>query len=365
MKNLKVLFTVLCVACACLNTTDILAAISGTWTETAFSDIPNGATIIIASNTDKALPSDATTASPTQVAITITGTAGNLTIVPTDKTLDDLVWTIDNSTSSAVKFITYGTTNCYLRLSSTSSNTALRVATTNSNNTFTMGSNGKLLKLSTANRYVGIYSSGSDWRTYNSESATNYGSTSLKFYVLNSGSSGSTETTYSVTFNTGTNGTCSTKSLTEASTGSGVTLPNCTLNTGYTFVGWATTSSATKADAGAAGVNYKPNSNCTLYAVYSANQITWTITFTDKMHSTTIPSQTVSDGGTFTFPSVEDKTKEAGTCAGEHYHFVGWLPSTHTATSITDKDLYTAGTTSPAITADATYYAVWAKETEQ
>lgn len=91
----------------------------------------------------------------------------------------------------------------------------------------------------------------------------------------------------------------------------------------------------------------------------------WTITFEDKMHGTAIASQTVSNGGTFVFPSVEDKTKEAGTCAGEHYHFVGWLPSTHTATPITDTDLYTAGTTSPAVTADAIYFAVWAKETEQ
>lgn len=72
----------------------------------------------------------------------------------------------------------------------------------------------------------------------------------------------------------------------------------------------------------------------------------------------------VSDGGTFVFPSVEDQTKEAGTCAGEHYHFVGWLPSTHTATPITDADVQTAGTTSPAVTADATYFAVWAKEKE-
>ena len=185
-----------------------------------------------------------------------------------------------------------------------------------------------------------------------------------EIYVTGTKSSGSTETTYSVTFNAGTNGTCNTQSLTESSIGSGVTLPDCTPNTGYTFVGWATTSSATKADAGAAGVNYKPNSNCKLYAVYSANQITWTITFEDKMHGTAIASQMVSDGGTFTFPSVEDKTKEAGTCAGEHYHFVGWLPSTHTATSITDADVQTAGTTSKAVTADATYYAVWAKEAE-
>lgn len=88
----------------------------------------------------------------------------------------------------------------------------------------------------------------------------------------------------------------------------------------------------------------------------------WTIWFVDKMHGTAVSSKTVSDGGTFTFPSVDDKTKEAGTCEGKHYHFVGWLPSTHTATPITDADVKTAGTTCEAVTADATYYAVWARE---
>ena len=101
--------------------------------------------------------------------------------------------------------------------------------------------------------------------------------------------------------------------------------------------------------------------------VTECSAVTWTITFTDKMHGTSVSSQTVSDGGTFTFPSVDDKTRVAkenqtGDCQTDHYHFVGWLPSTHTATPITDADVKTAGSTSPTVTADATYYAVWAKE---
>lgn len=47
-------------------------------------------------------------------------------------------------------------------------------------------------------------------------------------------------TTYTVTFNVGSNGTCSTTSLTQESEGASITLPNVTANTGYTFDGWYT-----------------------------------------------------------------------------------------------------------------------------
>ncbi len=73
---------------------------------------------------------------------------------------------------------------------------------------------------------------------------------------------------YTVTFNAGSNGTCSTSSLKEESAGVGVTLPAATPNTGYEFIGWSTSSSPTEADAGAAGDTYKPSSDCTLYAYY-------------------------------------------------------------------------------------------------
>lgn len=71
-----------------------------------------------------------------------------------------------------------------------------------------------------------------------------------------------------VTFDGNGHGTPASASLTEASTGSGVTLPSCSANTGYTFKGWATTSGAVTADAGTAGQKYYPTNNITLYAVY-------------------------------------------------------------------------------------------------
>ena len=82
---------------------------------------------------------------------------------------------------------------------------------------------------------------------------------------------------YTVTFDAGS-GTCGTESLTETSGGAGVTLPTanppatCATN-GWKFAGWWTGSVAeTTTSPGellAAGSNYKPTTNCTLYAVYS------------------------------------------------------------------------------------------------
>lgn len=76
-------------------------------------------------------------------------------------------------------------------------------------------------------------------------------------------------TPYTVNFNAGTNGTCANSSLIEASAGAGVTLPNVTANTGWTFKGWSTSATPTSANAGVAGDTYKPSSDCTLYAYYT------------------------------------------------------------------------------------------------
>ncbi len=84
---------------------------------------------------------------------------------------------------------------------------------------------------------------------------------------------------YTVTFNAGS-GTCGTASLTEASAGAGVTLPAALPSSacgtdGWTFAGWATASQAETTAAPtlyAASSNYKPSSNCTLYAVYSKTE---------------------------------------------------------------------------------------------
>ncbi len=72
-----------------------------------------------------------------------------------------------------------------------------------------------------------------------------------------------------ITFNGNGKGTPGSASLTETTAGGGVTLPNVTgVTSGYTFLGWATSSTATTPDAGTAGQNFKSAVNCTLWAVY-------------------------------------------------------------------------------------------------
>lgn len=107
--------------------------------------------------------------------------------------------------------------------------------------------------------------------------------------------------TYTVTFNAGTNGTCSTSSLTESVPGAGVTLPNVTANPNYVFKGWSTSSTPTSANAGVANDNYKPTSNIILYAYYLP---TYTLTISQPVAGGTL---TVSDtnGALVTGSTVE------------------------------------------------------------
>ena len=80
----------------------------------------------------------------------------------------------------------------------------------------------------------------------------------------------STET-FTVTFDAGSNGTCATASLTEVSPAAGVTLPDVTANSGFSFRGWYTSATGgTKA--GVAGETYNPSSNITLYAQYNIDR---------------------------------------------------------------------------------------------
>lgn len=101
-------------------------------------------------------------------------------------------------------------------------------------------------------------------------------------------------TAHTVTFSAGNHGSCGTTSLTEASAGAGVTLPAVTANTGYTFNGWYTASrGGTKA--GDAGNTYKPNTDITLYAQYTATAITYNLNVGTSA-GTTIMSSTVATG---------------------------------------------------------------------
>lgn len=214
------------------------------WEATALSDIADDATVIIISNSDNAtniaLPSTTTTTNPAKISCTVTTSNGETTITPGSGTLQALAWTLKKSGDN-YKFYQEGSSTIHLYLTGLSSNTALRVNTASSNDEFVMGSGGKLLKVTTGDRYVGPNdNNGTDWRTYNSETATNYKGATLTFYVLKAAT-----TTYTVTWKVnGTNYTAGSPS-TSVNAGSRVatlpTAPNPASYCGQKFMGWTTT----------------------------------------------------------------------------------------------------------------------------
>lgn len=112
--------------------------------------------------------------------------------------------------------------------------------------------------------------------------------------------------------------------------------------TGYSFLGWSTSASATSATYTAGG-SYTANSAATLYAVWKAN--TYTIKFNANGGSGAPGNQTKTYGKTLTLSS----TKPTRT----NYNFKGWGTSA-SATTVT----YAAGG-SYTTNAAATLYAVW------
>ena len=114
--------------------------------------------------------------------------------------------------------------------------------------------------------------------------------------------------------------------------------------TGYTFKGWATSSTATSASYSAGG-SYTSNSSTTLYAVWAIN--TYTVSYNANGGSGAPSGQTKTYGTTLTLSST--KPTRGG------YDFLGWSTSS-TATSAT----YSAGG-SYTSNASTTLYAVWAK----
>lgn len=178
----------------CFSVGQVWAALpeNPTWEAKALADIADGSTIIIISNSDAAtniaLPSTTTGSNPAKVQCEVATENGVTTITaPEGYSSQDLAWTVSVQESSW-KFFQEGSEGVRLFLNGTGSNTALRVGTAqSSNDEFVMGDLGKLLKLNVANvnRFVGPYDNGgSDWRTYNTENATNYKGAALTFYVL-------------------------------------------------------------------------------------------------------------------------------------------------------------------------------------
>lgn len=112
--------------------------------------------------------------------------------------------------------------------------------------------------------------------------------------------------------------------------------------TGYSFLGWSTSSTATSATYSAGG-NYTANSAATLYAVWKAN--TYKVTYNANGGSGAPSAQTKTYGKTLTLSSVKPTRA--------NYNFLGWATSASATTAT-----YAAGsnyTTNSAIT----LYAVW------
>lgn len=112
--------------------------------------------------------------------------------------------------------------------------------------------------------------------------------------------------------------------------------------TGYSFLGWSTSSSATSATYSAGG-SYTANSAATLYAVWKAN--TYTVTYNANGGTGAPAKQTKTYGKTLTLSS----TKPTRT----NYNFKGWGTSA-SATTVS----YAAGANYTA-NAAITLYAIW------
>ena len=348
MKLTKRLLSTLLVLCMVLSMLPAMgltasAAIdtSATWTETAWANIPNGATIIVANTNNVALPSTTATSSPTKVSITVSGSAGALTITPASGTLDDLVWTVngDTTSSAGVQLLQYGSTTVNLCLSATNSNTAVRVSNSTSNNKWVMGSGGKLLKVQNAARYLGEYVTGSDWRSYNTETASNYKNQSLKFYVLNSSAA-----SYTVTASA------------SPAEGGTVTVEGNTItatpNDGYYVTGDYVAGNGIT-------VTYNNDNTFTFSATADGEVL---IEFAAKTAATLTYSEngaTHNASGTY---YVGDSVTLADpvNAAPATYTFMGWLPSTYATNDTAPANLLKVGDSYTLSAADNTLYAVYA-----
>ena len=159
---------------------------------------------------------------------------------------------------------------------------------------------------------------------------------------------------HTVSFNAGSNGTCETSSLTEASAGAGVTLPVVTANTGYTFNGWYTAATA-GTRVGGNGNTYHPTADIELFAQYSAN--TYTITLNGN-------GETEDGSATATYNSDKLTSMSAPAWAG--HSVVGYYKEAEYTNLIADAEGnlqastdYTEGSGNWTSTSDQTLYAKW------
>ena len=100
-------------------------------------------------------------------------------------------------------------------------------------------------------------------------------------------------------------------------------------------------------------ISVTPTSNCSIQVIFEKKIVN---TYVDEIQG----NEDIEDCETHDAPSLDDKAvATSGTCAQQHYHFVGWVTAENKANP-TDANVITAGTE---MTANGTtYYAVWAKQ---
>ena len=108
--------------------------------------------------------------------------------------------------------------------------------------------------------------------------------------------------------------------------------------TGYTFLGWSTSSSATSASYSAGGT-FTTNADTTLYAVWKIN--TYTITYNANGGSVSPSTTTRTHGSTLGSLPTPSKT---------NYRFLGWYTAVNGGTKVS---------TSTTVTSNMTLYAHW------
>lgn len=119
--------------------------------------------------------------------------------------------------------------------------------------------------------------------------------------------------------------------------------------TGYTFLGWATSATATSAQY-AAGGTYTGNANLTLYAVWKAN--TYTVTYNAN------GGKGATASSSHTYDTAKALTANGFTRTG--YTFLGWSTSA-SATTATYTNKQSVKNLTAANGATVTLYAVWQK----
>ena len=189
------------------------------------------------------------------------------------------------------------------------------------------------------------------WSTSKTASAATYKSgdkitlnASVKLYAVWKAA------TYKLTFdgNGATGGTA--PSTITVSGGGTATVPKCTLTrTGYYFMGWATSNTATTA-AYKSGSKITLSGNLTLFAVWkNATPVTYTLSFDRNGGSGNAPAKiTTASGSTVTIPKCSVNR--------EGHYFMGWSTTRGGAVAYKSGDTLT-------LTKDTVLYAVWKAKT--